>query len=40
MGFLRDGESLISEKFQILADELCKEEVLEYWIYRYGVIKG
>lgn len=32
MGFPRDGESLISENFQILAEELCKKEVLGHWI--------
>jgi len=32
-GFPRDGESLISEKFQILAEELCREEVVDYWVY-------
>lgn len=26
MGFPSDGESLISENFQILAEELCKKE--------------
>lgn len=39
-GFPRDGESLISEKFQILAEELCREEVVDYWVYMYGIIKG
>lgn len=33
MGFPRDGESLISEKFLILAEELCQEEVLDYWLH-------
>lgn len=32
MDFPRDGESLISENFQILDEELCKKEVLGHWI--------